>query len=346
MSILYVVSDRAGAGKTAICAALVQLLRGQGKAATAFKPIATPNGGGNNDDGGSGYSGDNAIYAALLGAGLPDADAPSADDADAIAAAAKRLAADSGIVVVEAAEDAPDARITPTIADAMDARILLVVGYEPALDAAEIHAAIQACGDRLAGCVINGVTQYMGTDARTNLVPAVQALAGDGGAPSPILGVIPEDRRLLGVSVRQLAAHLDGELIHDEDCDADGLVEYLMVGGMGLDPGDYYYRIHDNRAAIVRGDRPDLQMSALSASGRTACIVATNGVAPIEYVRYEAELEETPIVVVQSDTLTTMDRLDSLVGGSRFDHPLKLERCAALLEERLDLPRLLRALGG
>ena len=118
----------------------------------------------------------------------------------------------------------------------------------------------------------------------------------------------------------------------------------ILPAGVGDCGADGALGIHDNRAAIVRGDRPDLQMSALSAPGRTACLVATNGIAPIEYVRYEAEQEETPIIMVETDTLDTMDRLDTLIDGSRFDHPRKQERFAALLTEHLDLPRLIAAI--
>lgn len=326
MSILYVASDRQGAGKTALCASLAHLLRAQGKRAAAFKPVA---------DGAS--DSDAAIYAALLGADTP----PSSDAAhvDAIAAAARRLQDDNEIVIAEASNNLTGAQ-SQRIAEAIDARVLVIANFDANLSAADVAAVAAPFGDRLAGYVVNNLTQYMRTQARADLVPAVAAAHTP---PAAVFGLIPEDRRLLGVSVTQLAAHLEGEFVQDEG-DAECLVEYLMVGGMSLDPGEYYYGIHDNRAAIVRGDRPDLQMSALGAPGRTACLVATNGIAPIEYVRYEAEQEETPIIIVETDTLDTMDRLDTLIDGSRFDHPRKLERFAALLTEHLDLPRLIAAI--
>ena len=40
MSILYVVSDRPGAGKTALCMALTKLLRAQSKSVVVVKPVA------------------------------------------------------------------------------------------------------------------------------------------------------------------------------------------------------------------------------------------------------------------------------------------------------------------
>ena len=326
MSILYVASDRQGAGKTALCASLAHLLRAQGKPAAAFKPVA---------DGAS--DSDAAIYASLLGADTPP---PSdAADVDAIAAAAQRLSADNEIVIAEASNSLTSAQ-SQRIAEALDARVLVIANFDADMSAADVAAVAAPFGERLIGYVVNNLTQYMRTQARAELVPAIAATHTP---PAAVFGLIPEDRRLLGVSVTQIAAHLEGEFVQDEG-DAECLVEYLMVGGMSLDPGEYYYGIHDNRAAIVRGDRPDLQMSALGAPGRTACLVATNGIAPIEYVRYEAEQEETPIIIVETDTLDTMDRLDTLIDDSRFDHPRKLERFASLLTEHIDLPRLIAAI--
>ena len=333
MSILYVVSDRPGAGKTALCMALTKLLRAQSKSVAAIKPVADDE----NDA-------DAALYASLLGADTRSWHIADADAVYEIGSVVRSLHDDNDIVIVEAS-NSQTATQSQSIADAIDASVLVVAGYDASLSAGVVLATGAPYGGRVAGYIINGVTQYMGTDARANLVPQLTAQASARGAR--LLGLIPEDRRLLGVSVSQLAAYLDGKFV-DEDgeyMEDDPLVEYLMVGGMSLDPGEYYYGIHDNRAAIVRGDRPDLQMSALGAPGSTACLVATGGIVPIEYVRYEAEQEETPIILVQTDTLDTMARLDGLLNSSSFSHPDKLSRCVELLEEHVDVEGLLHALG-
>ena len=334
MSILYVVSDRQGVGKTAVCMGLARLLRAQSKSVAAIKPVAD----GENDA-------DAAMYGALLGmdtGGWPVATAEDigSEDIDAVSALIKGLAAENDFVIVEGSNGLPAAQ-GRIICDNVDAKALVVAGYSASLSHGAALAAGAPYGGRVAGYVINGVTQYMSVEARSTLAPSIAAQASTRGGR--VLGLIPEDRCLLGVSVSQIAEHLGGEFI-GEEAEEDALVEYLMVGGMSLDPGEYYYGIHDNRAAIVRGDRPDLQMSALSAPGATACLVATGGIVPIEYVRYEAEQEETPIIVVQTDTLDTMARLDSLVDGSRFDHPRKLSRCVELLDEHVDVEGLLHAL--
>lgn len=334
MSILYVVSDQPGAGKTALCMGLARLLRAQSKSVVAIKPISD----GEDDI-------DAAMYAELLGSdtkGWPIAVAEdvSGGNLDEVSALINDLASENDVVIVESSNGlaATPGRI---ICDNVDAKVLVVAGYDASLSHGAVLATGAPYGGRVIGYIVNGVTQYMGTDVRANLVPPIAAQASMRGAR--VLGLIPEDRCLLGVSVSQIAEHLSGEFI-SEEVEEDALVEYLMVGGMSLDPGEYYYGIHEKRAAIVRGDRPDLQMSALSAPGSTACLVATGGITPIEYVRYEAEQEETPIILVQSDTLDTMARLDSLLDSSSFSHPDKLRRCVELLEEHVDVEGLLHAL--
>ena len=336
MSILYVVSDRRGAGKTAVCMGLASLLRARGMRVAVMKPIA---------DGADDI--DAALYAELLGVDTSawrsdiDTETVTLSDLSAVGGVISDAAAQNDIVIVESANSlsATNGRI---ICDNVDAKALVVAGYEADLSHSAVLRAGAPYGGRVVGYIINGVTQYKGSDVRANIAPAIAAQASMRGGRG-LLGTIPEDRMLLGVTVGQIAAHLDGEFI-SEEAEEDALVEYLMVGGMSLDPGEYYYGIHDRRAAIVRGDRPDLQMSALSAPGSTECLVATGGIAPIEYVRYEAEQEETPIIVVQTDTLDTMAQLDSLLNSSVFGHPQKLRRSVELLERHVDIDGLLRAL--
>ena len=328
MSILYVVSDRPGAGKTALCMALTKLLRAQSKSVVVVKPVAD-----DEDDI------DAAMYAELLGTdtrGWPVeiAENVRGGNLDEVSALIRGLASENDIVIVESSNGlaGTTGRI---ICDNVDARVLVIAGYDSSLAHGSVLTTGAPFGGRVIGYIINGVTQYMGTDARANLVPPIAAQASMRGAR--VLGLIPEDRCLLGVSVSQIAAHLNGKFI-SEEAEEDSLVEYLMVGGLSLDPSEYYYGIHDKRAAIVRGDRPDLQMSALGAPGFTACLVATGGIVPIEYVRYEAEQEETPIILVESDTLDTMARLDTLLDISSFNHPDKLKRCVELVDIQVFRP--------
>ncbi|MCH8205813.1 MAG: phosphotransacetylase family protein [Chloroflexi bacterium] len=334
MAVLYVASEDEGAGKTTLCVTLARLIADQGRRAVVFKPLA---GEGREQD----SDPDVAIYGKLLGQtteGWPVAASNRRLDAGLlgrIETVFADVSAGADAVIIEGSSALSRER-TRRLVEALDARVLVVVRYRHDLSADGLTGWKQEMGELLAGVLINGCTLHMGHEARTGLLPAMESK----GLIS--FGLVPEDRRLLGVSVRQLADHLGGRFIVCEE-KADALVEHLMVGGMGMDPGEYYFRERENKAVIGRGDRPDIHMSALATP--TACMVLTKGIEPIEYVKYEAEQEEVSVMVVETDTLETMDAVGSLVDRARFDHPLKLERYGELLEEHADLPGLLGLLG-
>ena len=329
MTLLYVASEQRGAGKTAFCAAFARHLEQHGHRATVIKPL------GDADDG------DDTIYRELLGQPSGEAPRPLPDGAltpellEEIKASADRATDGHDVVLVEGASE-----LTTTdslqLADALDMRVVVVAGFEPGLDAGRLSRWSTLFGDRLLGYVINGLTPYLARDVTTTLLPSMEAE----GLVS--MGIIPEERTLLGVSVGQLASHLNGRYIVGEDL-ANGLVEHFLVGGLGMDSGLAYFALREHKAVIVRGDRPDIQMAALQTP--TTCLLLTKGTEPIEYVVNEAELEDVPIVVVESDTIDTMERVGAMQDSVSFDHPAKLERYTALVEEHVDLGAVREALG-
>ena len=334
MAVLYVTSGQKGAGKTSFCAALARKIGDRGAVTRVFKPLGDPHSELGSDP-------DAGIFGALLDqpvdgwpVELPDASLTPRSLED-IKAAYDRVSLGADVVLVEGS--------TPTtteesrrIADLLDAKVLVVTRHTPELTAGDLKLLQGHFGDRLIGVVINGMSRYMGTSVRTILLPEMESE----GLVS--FGVVPEDRRLLGVSVGQLAEHLDGRFV-TRGRNGDALVEHLMVGGMGMDPGELSFGLRENKAVIVRGDRPDIQMAVLTTP--TACMVLTRGIEPIEYVTYEAEQEEVSIIVVETDTLATMDSVKGLVDRALFDHSSKLDRMVELLDEHVDLPALLRAAG-
>ncbi len=329
MAVLIVASDAEGVGKTALCAALAHLLGRKGVRAAVCKPIAAEGLAAADDP-------DPRVYADLLGlqAGLGPLEAPTGgltpETTAHVQAAVENATRDADVTIVESSS-ALSPRDTRSLADAIDARVLVVGRHSP--DLAETFSAWRdALEERAAGGIANCVTRYAGAQAEAELRARAEL---------PVLGVIPEQRRLLAPSVRDVTRYLDGRMLND--CEDDGLVERFMTLGFSMDPGELYFGLHDDKAVIVRGDRPDIQMAALMTS--TVCLICTEGKEPIEYVLNEAELDEVPIIIVEPGTLDTMDALTALTGAARFDHPRKLEAFARLLEERADLPALWSRLG-
>lgn len=329
---VLVAGNRPKVGKTAICAALARILADSGASVGVTKPLSSASADDSEDT-------DMSAFAELLGADVGSAAAlPGSGHASEVIAKfqaqVEQVSEGRDIVLVEGSSQmGPE--VTASAAESIDASVLLAIGYEPDLSPDALAPWREALGDRLACSIVNGVSVYRVSQTRSELVPAL------GRAGLRPAGCLPEDRLLLAIQVDDVARHFDGEYVQQEG-DKSALVSHFLVGCQTLDPGELYFGIHDNKAVVVRGDRPDIQMAALSTS--TACMVITKKMMPIEYVMYEAGEEEVPVILAEADTLTAMDMLDTISERARFDHPAKLERMIELLQSHVDMGTLRSAI--
>ena len=315
MSILYVVSDNAGAGKTALCASLASVLNDIGRKVTVSKPIFA-------DD----EKSDRDNYSAVLDSSLSSS---SNESIDLNNAAEKIKSMESGVdtLLLEASNSlSVDQHVE--LVKAIEAKVIHVSKYNRSIDSIPF---ITAFGENLIGTVINFLTIYKGTEAYESVIPRLEESGIN------VLGLIPEDRTLLSLTVKQICENLEGIFFAGEEYGED-LVEGYMVGGFGMDPGEYIFSKQDKKAVVVRGDRPDVQMSALETN--MECFIMTGGLEPIEYVKYEAEEEEVSIIIVNSDTLETMDKIGSLQKYAEFDHKEKLSKFKDLISKHVDVEGL------
>ena len=194
----------------------------------------------------------------------------------------------------------------------------------------------QGFEDYLAGVVVNNLTLYGTTKFEEVWSDACEK------SKVNLLGAIPENRTLLSLTVNEIAEILGAEFYSGQEY-GDTLVENFMVGGFGMDPGQYVFNTKYKKAVIVRGDRPDVQMSALETP--MSCFIMTNAIEPIEYVKYESEEEKVPILIVQENTLDTMNAVDKLTNYAQFNHPEKLEEAKTLIIENLKVEEIVTNFG-
>ena len=319
MGILYVVSDNARAGKTAFSASLTSVLNDIGHNVTISKLIFS-------DNEKSGLNN----YSTVLDSSLTSSSNESIDLKDA---AQKIKTMESGVdtLILEASNTLSlDQHVE--LVNSINAKVIHVSTYARSIDSIPF---ITAFGENLIGTVLNFVTIYKGTEACEVVIPRLEE------SGITVLGSIPEDRTLLSLTVRQICENLEGIFFAGEKYGED-LVEGYMVGGFGMDPGEYIFSKQDRKAVVVRGDRPDVQMSALGTN--MECFIMTGGLEPIEYVKYEAEEEEVSIIIVNSDTLDTMDKIGSLQEQAEFDHIEKLSKFKVLISLNIDVEGLKAAL--
>jgi len=330
MSVIYLTSNKPRAGKTSLAVSLAKQLSSQGKNVNTFKPFYTL---GNPiaqefdsqilQDASTNGPDKTKDWPIAISA---DQDVPNEEIVRAMEPFAQ-LKSKADVTIVEGVSglEGPTASLSGKIVSMIDAKVLVVLRHEEDRNVEEATLAKAIFGDRLAGVLLNGVTAYKKRQVTTNLEPALESSGVN------FIGFIPEDRRLLGVTARQLADHIGGQFLSWED-KQDNLVEHIMIGGLVLDWGVLYFQQHENKAVIVRADRPDIQMAALGTP--TSCIVLTGGQAPIQYIEYESQEEEIPLIQVQSDTLSTTAALETIQEVAKFDHPLKHERFIQLMESQ------------
>jgi len=112
---------------------------------------------------------------------------------------------------------------------------------------------------------------------------------------------------------------------------------------MNVESALSYFRKVSNKAVITGGDRSDIQLAALETP--TKCLILTGNQNPSETVIGKAMMARVPILVVREDTLTTVEKMESLVGKVHFRGEKKIERAKELLASHFNYSLLYSKLG-
>jgi BioD-like phosphotransacetylase family protein len=300
LGVLYVVAAEKGAGKTAICAGIAANLLAGGKKVGYIKPHA------------EGNDGDIAFMRQMLGA------------EDAVGGA--DIAQGRDVVLVE--DDLgtkPTEKISKVAYGAareMKARAIAVEAYTG--QASGYTKVYKGFGEDLLGVVLNKVPSSLLKRARE------EAEKDFGAAGIKVLGLIPEDRRLLAITVAELAASIRGKIISSPEKSGE-LVEQFMLGAMTVGSGLRYFERRRNKAAIIHQDRPDMQLAALETP--TRCLVLNGSEKPpLLNVRHMAEARGIPIILTAASTDEVVAGIEESLLNTRINQVKKLDALAALVK--------------
>lgn len=335
--VLQIVGNCAGAGKTSLAGALLLHLTETGRKAAYFKPFSVAP---QEDD-------DIAFFSSWLQhEDLPPEIhtpqlllSPTADrplQTAALTANLSRIVAElqdkCDLVVVESPDlyslDGAASTLPLDLSSVLDSKVLFLFRYVPQLETDSVAVAAQSFGDRLAGVIINGVTAYRAQHVNQALANELR----DRGVA--LLGSLPENRSMLGVTVQQLADYLGGQWVQEPE-NTELYLERFLIGGNIMDRGTTYFGRYTNHAVITRGARPDIQMASLMSDVR--CLILTGGDAPTEYVKAEALQRGVPLILVESNTVDTVEGLGGLLNLATAHSRQKVERFLSLLRDNLDL---------
>lgn len=306
MGVICLVSAEPGAGKTAICAGIGKYLLGEGKKAGYLKPLS---------------SGENDTDVTFIRSVLGLADVVNEPD----------MLKGKDIVLVEGSLG-PDANDSVSQAaygavKEMKARVIAVESYTG--QASKYVDSYKGFGDALAGVIINKVPQ---SQTASTIEKTKTAFEAEG---ISVLGVIPESRNLLAITVGELAQTICGEILNNSEKSGE-LIENYMLGAMVVDSGLDYFSRKINKAAIIRQDRPDMQLAALETS--TRCLVLSNNTASPPYaVLQRAEIKGVPIISTDCATADVIEIIENSLAKTRCNQEKKVPALAALIKQNVDL---------
>ena len=222
----------------------------------------------------------------------------------------------------------------PDVADLLDADVVLIAEYGTPADVDEVLAAARQIGDRLTGVLFNRVADAAYDEVETLVAPFLEERG------IPVLGVLPREAELAGVTVGDLADELGAELL--TDAPTDGVVERFLVGAMSGESALRFFRRTKDAAVVTGGDRTDIHTAALEAPG-IRCLVLTGGRRPPTTVLGTAAEKGVPILLCSGDTLTTLERAEEVVHGGRTRDEHTVEVMDDLLTDHADVDALLGA---
>ena len=350
MKAIIVTSTRPYTGKSGIALTLVGILSDRGRDVGYFKPYGTMP---TISDGL--LTDEDALYInrTLGRPSPPDAVCPvvrsqafvedilagaAPPSAESVASAYARCAEGRDIMIVEGptepAQGAAAGLGAGAIASLLNARVLLVDRPKPTDLPEDALYEAATLGDRLGGIVLNGIQEARLAVTREQVAPFLESRG------FPVFGAIGHDPELGSVTVAEIVDALGGTVLTAADRLGD-TVETFMVGAMGQEKALRFFRRKTHKAVITGGDRADVQLAALETN--TRCIVLTGNMPPGPAVAARAEELGVPMVLVETDTLTAVERMDALIGRMRLHDAAKAARIRALFERDVDVPRLLSA---
>lgn len=252
----------------------------------------------------------------------------------------KRLSKGRDLVLIEGAQYFVHGKIlglsSLEVSKILNAGVLLLDTFNEELTVDRILVASEYFGDVLLGVVINWVPERRLPFVK-NQLPRFLSEQG-----IKVIGSMPTDRILRSISVNDLSAGLNGEIICAWD-KGEELIESMMVGAMGQDQALRLFRKQANKVVITGGDRSDIQLTALQTP--TKCLVLTGGHRPSPFVLGQAEEMGVPIILVKYDTATTVEMVEAAIGHQKVHSPKKIERVRKFVREELDLDIMLDEIG-
>lgn len=224
----------------------------------------------------------------------------------------------------------------PKLASLLNAELLLVTKYGEDFVIDQVLQARDYCkhwGIEVSGLILNRVAEDRIERAKSLVKPLFEREG------LRVLGIMPEDRILGSLTVREINEALGGEVIAGKK-GLDNIVETFLIGAMTPESAIKYFRRVKNELIITGGDRTDIVLAALEAGA--SALILTGNLYPSVKVLPRADELGIPLIVVPHDTYTTLQNVQKIVGKIKPGDNVRIEAALKLVQSNVDWKAILQ----
>ena len=226
---------------------------------------------------------------------------------------------------------------TPVVAKELGSPVLAIIKFRDEVRLIDdIMAAQTRLGKQLGGIMINRVPAEAAEFVSQYAAPFIERQG------ISIYGVLPEQQNLAAFTVGELIDLLQPELL-TKLVRKDAFIENLTVGAMTAESALSRFRKYPNKAVITGGDRADILMAALETS--TSCLILTGNLRPSALIVKQAEEFGVPVLLVRTNTMETVERIERTYGKTRLGNTAKLRAFQELMDKHFHYNKIYSTLG-
>lgn len=343
MKVFYVTSAGPGEGKTTVIAGLASYLQKQGRKIGYLKPIELKTGAASGTSDGLFFQELLKLIEKLdticpLHLTSTEIELLSQKEVlpDDILKAFAEVSAGKDIVFVEGlsgiSSAEPGGLLGSRLVNKTGAEVIAVASYSREKVEENLNQAQRNFGKNFRGLILNSMSAGQ-IEAFKEF--RQHTLKGTG---ARILGLLPRDRALASITLGELVNGLEAKSVNAFD-GMEELVENIMAGSHGIDPGVYYYGQRDKKVVIARSDRPDMQVAALRTL--TLALILAGGSQAYHEALFQAEITRVPVFTVPGKTEDVIEKVGDIIKPGPFHQVKKVARIETLLRENIDLKTVL-----
>ncbi|HMK60506.1 MAG TPA: DRTGG domain-containing protein [Dissulfurispiraceae bacterium] len=222
-----------------------------------------------------------------------------------------------------------------TLAHELNTKVVVIEPWRGDISIDTILGAHKLFGMQFCGGVFNKVPENIINHVTQDVKPFIERFG------VPIYGIFRKDKLLEAVTVQHLVEALNGKVLCCHNCLGD-FVENFSIGAMDVDSALNYFRRIANKAVITGAHRTDIQLVSMETS--TKCIILTGGLNTSDVVIGKARSKGIPIISVETDTFTTVDKIERIMGHTMIREKGKIDRANELVNLEFDIDKFVKCI--